>query len=63
VIILGSFPFRSMTLGESLTRAEPGVKECKTQSEAKFGAFLIAELRSLFFSDPRSLFWAEFLVA
>lgn len=58
MIILGSFPFRSMTLGESLTSDSALVKECKTLSKAKFDAFLTPEPCSLFLSDPGSLFWA-----
>lgn len=62
MIILGSFPFRSMTLGESLTSDYALLREHKTLSQAKFCAFLIPEPCSHFFSVPMSLFWAEFLV-
>lgn len=44
---LGSFPFRSMTLGESLTSDSALVRECKTLSKAKICAFLTPEPCSL----------------
>lgn len=62
VIILGSFPFWSMTLGESLTSDYALLREYKTVFRAKFCAFLTPEPCSHFFSVPMSLFWAEFLV-
>lgn len=62
VIILGLFPFRSTTLGESLTSDYALLREYKTLAQAKFCAFLTLEPCSHFFSVPMSLFWAEFLV-
>lgn len=62
VIILGSVPLRSMTLGESLTSDYALLREYKTLFRAKFSAFLTPEPCSHFSSVPMSLFWAEFLV-